>query len=500
MAGPLLEGVQTGLGISEFIEQRRQFDTTSQLNEQLLALNEKKTQIDEQKRQSAELQAQFKRDTDTVKFYFNSGLKEEIAIPLALAAFNRLVKATGGPLDGPPLKASDFAPGAMKQVVAIMKSLDTYKGDPEDGLAMAATAIAPLVGRTPSEDKAIERAIKNIESQQEALKEGDEIFGTDLYKNATQDAKEEVGIFLRGGGDPGEAMRYLGENADASGSGWIGNDKNISTNDLAFAIESLQAKLDNGTITEEGRERLSILLKTQDRVTTQITSEKAFYRRTAQEEAELDFVIKPEKRGRTLNPETFNSVPKGTTNRQANELGAVLATPKQMDDIATINKVESVAAVVGGLALRAIKAKTASDAFLEGSKLKIAAITKTNALAAAYGDEREAFLGTVSKALAGEAGVLTDRDIKRIKSAFPSFRDTEQIAKFKMAVLNFLIGNAKLAQKQKIFGTFDEKSFRSRTDELFSVLDEGGSKPTTGGLDLSTATDEELSAELNKPN
>ena len=273
MAGPLLEGVQTGLGISKFIEQRRQFDTTSQLDQQKLALNEKKTQIDEQKRQSAELQAQFKRDTDTVKFFFNSGLKEDKAIPLALAAFNRLVKATGGPLEGPPLKASDFAPGAMKQVVAIMKSLDTYKGDPEDGLAMAATAIAPLVGRNPGEDKAIERAIKNIESQQEALKEGDEIFGTDAYKNATQYAKEEVGIFLRGGGDPGEAMRYLGENADASGSGWIGNDKNISTNDLAFAIESLQAEANNGTITEEGRERLSILLKTQDRVAN-ISGEK----------------------------------------------------------------------------------------------------------------------------------------------------------------------------------------------------------------------------------
>ena len=292
---------------------------------------------------------------------------------------------------------------------------------------------------------------------------------------------------LRAAEDFKGAQARAKEIGEAGGeAGGLSGDKNISTLDLAFAIEKLEQKRIDGTITPEENKRLKTNLRTQARASTLIPGLKTTARRTAKEEAELDFKIKPDKRGSTLDPKTFSAVPFGTTNRKANEIGAVLATTQQMAKFAEMAKTKGIVDVLGTLALKAITAETAAQALVQGAILKAGAVSRANAVAAAYESEKTAFLGVLSRSIAAERGVLTDKDIARVAKAFPGFRDTKEIAEFKIKTIKFLIENSEFAVKQEIFGLLDDDTYQSRKEQLFSVLEafrgpEGTSLPGAGG-------------------
>jgi len=65
----------------------------------------------------------------------------------------------------------------------------------------------------------------------------------------------------------------------------------------------------------------------------------------------------------------------------------------------------------------------------------------TGAAAAAYKDTVEAFLSKLSRA-SGEKGVLTDRDIDRIKKAMPKFTDAPETVTRKMQIVRSILSGA----------------------------------------------------------
>ena len=67
---------------------------------------------------------------------------------------------------------------------------------------------------------------------------------------------------------------------------------------------------------------------------------------------------------------------------------------------------------------------------------------------ATFEDTKELTLSNIAKKLGGEVGVLTDRDIARIKNALPALRDTEDTANLKIKfVLNYIDRRVKAKQK-----------------------------------------------------
>jgi hypothetical protein len=92
--------------------------------------------------------------------------------------------------------------------------------------------------------------------------------------------------------------------------------------------------------------------------------------------------------------------------------------------------------------------ETGMSGRLKGTKLYLAAKTGQNPDAKLYLDNREAFLGNLSRSLAAERGVLTQQDIERIAKAIPRIganflnSDSKEEAAKKWASIFSLIENA----------------------------------------------------------
>ena len=114
----------------------------------------------------------------------------------------------------------------------------------------------------------------------------------------------------------------------------------------------------------------------------------------------------------------------------------VAITDKQKEQLGELSVVNQTLASIQGMANRLIAAKTPQDAFAQGLRLHVEAFTKQNPMAATYKDTLKAFLGPLSRSIAKERGVLTDRDIGRIESALTSFFDTVESRDLKHAIVN----------------------------------------------------------------
>src|SRR3972149_3742733 len=132
-----------------------------------------------------------------------------------------------------------------------------------------------------------------------------------------------------------------------------------------------------------------------------------------------------------IDPNTMRAAPPTMSEMQAITGGFVKVTPEQKKELADLGPVSNVVDTLTAYSDRLITAKTPGEAAKQFVVLSGGAMAKSNALAAAYNDSKEAFTGTISRTLGGERGVLTDRDIKRMAKLLPNFRDTVAIKELK---------------------------------------------------------------------
>lgn len=182
-------------------------------------------------------------------------------------------------------------------------------------------------------------------------------------------------------------------------------------------------------------------------------------RKEAEAEVELERPV-GEKAAEFIHPKTFQSPPPGLSQRELNRQGYVKVDDKSKRDLLLLLSVDQVVQNVNELSGRLITAETASDAALQGARLTAEAFARTNPEAVAYQDGRQAFLGVISRSLGAERGVLTDRDIKRLETLLPSFRDTAAARDAKLSILNGMLKTAVETQKKIVLGDLDVDAAR----------------------------------------
>ena len=184
-----------------------------------------------------------------------------------------------------------------------------------------------------------------------------------------------------------------------------------------------------------------------------------------------------------VDPETFAPFPVGTTFAQAEAAGAITATPTQRQPIFDLDNAMMITDQMESMTKHLIVAETAEEAAIQGLKLKGGAWLRENPVAAAYLATQQAFLGVMSRTIGAEKGVLTDRDIGRIKNAFPGLRDTRVIRDIKVLSLRLLIETARRSAVKKTKG--------ERVDYRFELAKEASLRAMETGLqqDLDVALD-----------
>lgn len=141
---------------------------------------------------------------------------------------------------------------------------------------------------------------------------------------------------------------------------------------------------------------------------------------------------------------------------------------KPKEAIAGLQQSAAILEGVGTMAQQLIVAPTPAQAMRQGLELKTGALLRSNPMAAAYEDSKQAFLGVLSRTLGGERGVLTDRDIKRIDAMLPGFFDTVTIRDMKLGLLSNMLTTATEAQQALLAGQPVPSNFRTRLDALFT--------------------------------
>jgi len=190
-----------------------------------------------------------------------------------------------------------------------------------------------------------------------------------------------------------------------------------------------------------------------------------------------------------IDPNTLRAAHPALTENQAITGGFVKVTPKQKESLDELGPVANVIDTLIAYSDRLITAKTAPEAIAQGARLTAGAIAKSNALAAAYNDSKEAFTGIISRSLGGEKGVLTDRDIKRISNLLPNFRDTVAIKELKNTFFRTALESAIQQKKNVITGQLDPAQARkegaAKIDAMFKRLDAiEGRKSKSGEEDI----------------
>lgn len=90
----------------------------------------------------------------------------------------------------------------------------------------------------------------------------------------------------------------------------------------------------------------------------------------------------------------------------------------------------------------------------------------------AYEAIRKASIGPLARAISGEVGVLTDRDIARVEGLLPKLTDTPQEAQMKLANLRAAIQSRK-ADISSLGGSDTQSSTSTDTTDLLSMLSQG---------------------------
>ena len=200
---------------------------------------------------------------------------------------------------------------------------------------------------------------------------------------------------------------------------------------------------------------------------------------TARAGAERALPMEPKESSSLLMP-NGQSVPTGMTRDQAIAAGAREVTPQMREQLAGLDQARAIISSVDAMTKPLIQAKTPLGAVRQQAVLQGGAFTKTNPLAAMYLDSRQSFNGVLSRAIGGERGVLTDRDIVRITNSFPGFGDTGTIRDAKINMLRILLETATEAQKRVVLGSqsLDEArtSIDARVQEMIQKMESGASQ------------------------
>lgn len=159
--------------------------------------------------------------------------------------------------------------------------------------------------------------------------------------------------------------------------------------------------------------------------------------------------------------------------------GAEAVKTKAGKELAELEPILNIVESVKSFANQIITAKTGPEAIAQGARLHAGVISRTNAPAAAYQEGRQAFLGVLARALGGERGVLTDRDIKRVDGILPGFFDTEEIKRIKLGLLDNAVETAMNAKRKLAEGKSSPEQARAevtaRIDQLMKNLPESSS-------------------------
>lgn len=162
--------------------------------------------------------------------------------------------------------------------------------------------------------------------------------------------------------------------------------------------------------------------------------------------------------------------PPGTTGTQAATGRFAAITEKESGQLGELMVVGQTLASLNALTGRLITATTPQEALAQGIRLHTGAFTRANALAATYQDTKKAFLGPLSRSLAKERGVLTDRDITRIDSALSSFFDTTDVRDLKAAIVNDVFEISRRASIAAVAGQ-PLAPFKSQVQKKLDELD-----------------------------
>ena len=154
-----------------------------------------------------------------------------------------------------------------------------------------------------------------------------------------------------------------------------------------------------------------------------------------------------------------------------------LSSTKAESELADLNSVDTLVGTISSLANSLITAETSTDLVKQAAMLKAGSLSRTNPAANAYEAQSTAFVGTLARALGGERGVLTDRDIFRVSASLPAFTDTKRIKDYKLGTLKLLVEAAKESKQARVEGR-PTKSSEDKIQKLLQGLSQVESRPS----------------------
>lgn len=194
-------------------------------------------------------------------------------------------------------------------------------------------------------------------------------------------------------------------------------------------------------------------------------------------ELEQSKLIDPKHQARLVDIEALSTtgklvkpIGKPLTNREARSGRYADIEPEQEK---ALRAIERTIPTIDTLFMQAKQLFTETDparAVAQGSSKYIAGILKQNPAAGLYLDSREGFLSTISKALGSEVGVLTDRDINRVKVTFPSFGDTAQAVALKEQIIRNIVATQQESIRSEVVGRPIE-GYRTRMEVFLKELE-----------------------------
>jgi len=175
-----------------------------------------------------------------------------------------------------------------------------------------------------------------------------------------------------------------------------------------------------------------------------------------------------------IHPQTGQAPSSTMTRGDATAAGYVeVQHPADRAAFADLQSTKATVYQLSQMADKLITATNPMEAGVQGTKLHAGALTKSNALAATYYDTKQAFLGTLSRSLGGERGVLTNQDITRVSGALASFWDTVDVKNAKNAILQNLLDTATEAKMSAMTGQPAGEGYKQRIQDLIGQMEQG---------------------------
>ena len=152
---------------------------------------------------------------------------------------------------------------------------------------------------------------------------------------------------------------------------------------------------------------------------------------------------------------------------------------KQKEALRGLRRSEGLLGSVLGFADRSITATTGEAAIRQVVDFKTNEYLARNPVAKTFVETRDAFLGSIARDLGGERGVLTDRDIERVRKAIPGPWDTVATKDLKKALIADLIATSRNALIAEVTGQ-SPAGHRRQLAELLDAIE----KVQSPGLEI----------------